>query len=280
MDFTDEIVKKYVRINKELIKKMYADLALENPADMKCCQVQGAVLEASHDKVYDASFMKNFCLNRDLVYDTDAPIDDESDMTGCFMTDGYDFGSWPMNASQIGYLTNEEASERFDIRKSEKVNVGKHLTITFAAASQGGYYPSNRTKANQDAYNSGVVKKSSKVDKNFGVFFSVFDGHGSKGTECSLDTSRHVSEHVIASVAESIDNTMHKQKYDLSSSTHRRTMDLSSYTHRASSSMYRSMHVNIGSSFHRSMSIDFDEEVHGAARHDVSAVPMLNSKMM
>lgn len=267
--FTDEHIENYERMNKELIQKMYADLAVENPADLKRRTIQASVLKVSRDYKYDKLFMLNFSpKDRDELYDTDDLTDDDSNMEGVFNVNDVDkFSSWPQDASKAGYLSNEEADERCEIHPNQTIKVGKYLSIFFAAASQGGYYPCNRTKANQDAFSSCIIKdpcSASKSKKNFGALFSVFDGHGGKGTECSLETSHHVTTHVVSTLEETIEKTKHEKAYDLSHSIHMRSMDPRFH------SIDRSNRSDLSTTFHRSMHIDFDDSNCEEAEHESS----------
>lgn len=76
------------------------------------------------------------------------------------------------------------------------------LSVTFAAASQGGYYPSERDKANQDAYISGArVCESStsrwKKKQDSGILFAVFDGHGPNGADCARQAQENVRKQFL-----------------------------------------------------------------------------------
>ena len=81
IDLNDELVEEYDRVNKDLIEKMYADPSLENPADLKRRQVQGAVLKANYDDVHDVLFDIE---DRGLAYDTNKLTDEDSELTGSF----------------------------------------------------------------------------------------------------------------------------------------------------------------------------------------------------
>ena len=55
------------------------------------------------------------------------------------------------------------------------------LQVKYAYVTQRGFYPDAMDKANQDAF---IVKKDVAGDPDT-MFFGVFDGHGTAGTECA-----------------------------------------------------------------------------------------------
>ena len=93
-------------------------------------------------------------------------------------------------------------SERFEVKDTQALKLKGGISITFAAASQGGYYPSERDKTNQDAYIAGArVGDASnsrwKKRKDAGILFAVFDGHGSNGADCARQAREHVGEQFV-----------------------------------------------------------------------------------
>ena len=189
MQFTDERVEEFAKLNKELVDKMISDLAEDNPDDLSRRQVQGSVLKAP--LVHFQSSFQMLEMDREKLLDD---TDDEDEVhDSAFKVANIDFAKWPRNSSQVGYLTRHSVTGRLQVEESKTVNLGKHMTMTFAAASQRGYYPSDRNKPNQDAYLSGVMAVCPDTDKSYSLF-SVFDGHGDIGDECARIT-RDMVEH-------------------------------------------------------------------------------------
>jgi len=100
-------------------------------------------------------------------------------------------------------VPDSEVSKRLKVQDTQTLKVKGGLSITFAAASQGGYYPCDSNKANQDNFIAGLRgnhgKRSSyrngKNDtaENSAVLFAVFDGHGHTGAECATLTRDYIS---------------------------------------------------------------------------------------
>ena len=95
------------------------------------------------------------------------------------------------------------------VKRTETIEAVKEVPIKFgnyklryAWVSQRGYYPDTPHKANQDAH---VEIENYCADQGFEDMhlFGVFDGHGSKGTECAqwaaeqvpLELARRLKEH-------------------------------------------------------------------------------------
>ncbi|EJK77236.1 hypothetical protein THAOC_00944 [Thalassiosira oceanica] len=120
---------KYTLVNKRLIRKMNEELAEENPKDLRQRQIQGDVLKNDTLHHNDGLFVKSPEMNIDDALDR---IDELRECYGLNKTAKkavYDFSSFPTSASRIGFLSDLE----------------------------GGYYPNNKTKPNQDAYLAGEI---------------------------------------------------------------------------------------------------------------------------
>lgn len=121
----------------------------------------------------------------------------------------------------VATVPGVEVSERFEVQETQKLRLKGGLSVKFAAASQGGYYPSDREKANQDAYIAGAKVTEAKRNPSLlkkksdsGLLFAVFDGHGPNGTECARRAQTHVREQFVggmknASTREDIDELAH-----------------------------------------------------------------------
>lgn len=103
-------------------------------------------------------------------------------------------------------MPDAEVSRRFVVQKKKTIKLKGGISIKFAAASQGGYYPSDREKPNQDAFIAGqrvggTTRMSRwKQEKESGLLFCVFDGHGPCGAEASNQAKEHVMNHFSDSV--------------------------------------------------------------------------------
>lgn len=190
---TDHEVAEFGKTNTKLIEQMHIDLAVDNPDDLERRMRQSSVLKSSFERVvYDEAFMtKSMKLNfKDLV---DLDYDDEEEKDR-FDVSGVDFSLWPKDASRVGFLSDDEVAERFQIQDTQTLQVGKKKTIRFSAATQRGYYPSDRDKNNQDVFLAGAKIQDGDF-KN--AFFAVYDGHGTCGDKCAKLT-RDIFQKVIA----------------------------------------------------------------------------------
>jgi len=164
--FTDEQIEEFKVLNELGIKKMMEDLQQENPEDAKRRIIQKTVLEQ------DAVMLSS--------------TDDENGLSDVDEEDEFDDGEdkikkmhpykWPRGASKVGYLTDEQVSERFQVKETSVLKSGK-FSIKYSVAMQRGYYPSNLDKPCQDAF----------LDSNYleMQWLCVFDGHGPTGHDCA-----------------------------------------------------------------------------------------------
>jgi serine/threonine protein phosphatase PrpC len=65
-----------------------------------------------------------------------------------------------------------------------------NVQVKYAYVTQRGYYPDTPDKANQDTF---IVRKDVGGDPE-AIFFGVFDGHGTAGTECAKFACEKVSQ--------------------------------------------------------------------------------------
>mmetsp|Transcript_24985 Transcript_24985/g.31471 ORF Transcript_24985/g.31471 Transcript_24985/m.31471 type:complete len:435 (+) Transcript_24985:3-1307(+) len=196
IEFTEELLQEYDALNKKLLDKMYSDLAEENPLDLSRREIMKSVLDEGCTHFCQSFKEKEFDKD-ELLEMTDS--EDENNNTR-FDIDDVDFKQWPHRASQLGFLSRESVLSRFVFDEEDRIEFGDDgndgqgkdsFAISFSASSQRGYYPSNRNKANQDAYINGTVL-THKFGR--GVLFSVFDGHGDDGDKCAIQTSNIVEE--------------------------------------------------------------------------------------
>jgi serine/threonine protein phosphatase PrpC len=161
-EFTDEDLKDFGRLNKAAINKMNQDLKEENPGDFERRMHQAEAL----------SFLPT--LEKEW---------DESEGT-----DGDD-------AAQA-FLTEEQLATRLEVSAEKAASLPNGRRFRFSTASQRGYYPHEHGKPNQDASRSDVAT-------NGGFhWFSVLDGHGPAGHECSGFSAQRIPQLFRASVAE------------------------------------------------------------------------------
>ena len=78
-------------------------------------------------------------------------------------------------------VSRDDVSRRLKVQDARTLELKGGLSITFAAASQGGYYPGDIEKANQDAFIAG-----SRICGTTSLLFAVLDGHGHNGAECAM----------------------------------------------------------------------------------------------
>jgi len=186
IDFTEELIHEYTVENEKLVAKMNADLAVENPADLERRNIHAAVLERTTSEHYDEEFIKSSINNIDWALDNI----DSVQLKGIkrMSSADFEFCKWPMNASFVGFQHNEEVADRFKLQHTQTLKIDDGISISFAAASQAGYYPTDKNKPNQDAFIGGVVVAEEKNCKS-GVLFAVFDGHGPNGHDCASGIS-------------------------------------------------------------------------------------------
>jgi len=199
INFAEDVIQEYTKLNADLIVKMYCDLENDNPADFDRRQVQAAVLKADTSVRYDNAFISLDIADRDYVIDLDDIPNDNG--IKLHSLSNFDFCLWPKNASRVGFMSDKEVAERFEIEETQTLKLGNNMTLTFAAASQGGYYPSDKTKHNQDAFFVvGATVQCSHSNKKCGSLFSVFDGHGTAGAECARFTRDYVHFSVVSNI--------------------------------------------------------------------------------
>jgi len=201
IDFTEELQEKCSAANKTLIEKMNADLAISNPKDLQRRKIQAAVLEKTTMEHFNGEFVKKFSIDVDGALESIDSIQNDKGFQRLLNSE-FDFQNWPANASKAGFQPDKEVQERFEVQEKQKLKLKGGLTITFAAASQGGYYPSERDKANQDAYIAGAPVSDAKrtlflKKKKSGILFAVFDGHGPSGAECARHARAYVEENFV-----------------------------------------------------------------------------------
>ena len=206
--FTEALVENYEALNSKLIEKMISDLAVENPDDLHRRKVQSDVLKSS--LVYYTQSFSQLDLDRDNLYE-DIEGEDNGKANIKFDVTDIEFNQWPSRgASQAGFLSRDSVSQRFELEETRTLSLGEDINVTFAAATQRGYYPSDREKLNQDSFLSGVKaechdkhgkndSKKNKRKKSFALF-SVFDGHGRDGTTCSQTTREIVEREFIEDI--------------------------------------------------------------------------------
>ena len=198
IEFTDELVEEYNAENKQLLQQMNDDLAIENPDDLERRQVQAAVLKKTTSEHFDEEFIKSPTIDIDDALDQ---IESVKNNKG-FLTKGssglksFDFKAWPLKASQVGFVTTSIVKKRLEVEDTQTLKLKDFGQITFASASQGGYYPNDKDKANQDAFISGAQVSGIKKEDN-GILFAVFDGHGPNGHTCARKARDHVTEQFV-----------------------------------------------------------------------------------
>ena len=184
IDFTEELHEKYTAENKRLVGKMNENLAVVNLGDFVRHKIQAAVLERTASEHYDEDFVKSSSIDIDGALDG---IDEVRANKGFERRSSaeFDFHNWPSNASFVGFQPKVEVEKRLEVQDTQTIKLGDGISITFAAASQAGYYPSDRKKANQDAFIAGdivrEVKRKAmlpKKAKGEGALFAVLMGMG------------------------------------------------------------------------------------------------------
>jgi len=183
ISFTAEKIEEYEKLNKDLVDTMNSDLAQENPGDLNRRLVQASVLRKS--RVHFRQSFANLEFDREEFLED---VDDEDDTENPkFDISEVNFAQWPLKASTVGFLSRESVTGRLTFEETKSMELGADLILTYASASQRGYYPSDRGKANQDAFISGLRADSPDLTKSYALF-SVFDGHGDLGDQCAIHT--------------------------------------------------------------------------------------------
>ena len=186
--FTEEILQEYDAENKRLVAKMYEDLAVNDPDDLKRRQIQAAVLKTPTSVYYDEEFVKSAYF--DIKDDKDLDFADAFAKEKKFhetVVESFDFASWPKGAEQVGFMNEGDVAKRLCFQPTKVVALSENVSVTFAAVSQAGYYPEDRDKKNQDAFIAGEVIANPRVNGEVGVLFACFDGHGpGKSKQCYL----------------------------------------------------------------------------------------------
>lgn len=203
IDFTGRLGETYDADNAMLIEKMNADLAVDNPYDLKRRQIQAAVLEKRITEHYEKEFVKSPEMDIEEALDS---VDAVQNGKGFLFGTSFNFEQWPMNASLVGFQTDSDVSERFHLQGTQVLKLKSNVSIKFAAASQGGYYPHEKDKVNQDAFIAGTtvheVERNSqfKKERPDGILFAVFDGHGPNGADCARRAQEYVNRQFVADV--------------------------------------------------------------------------------
>ena len=191
LEIDSTLEDKYTLENERLICKMNEDLAKENPEDLRRRQIQGDVLKRDTSHHYDGFFVNWPEMNIDDALDRIDELRNSYGLNKTAESAVYDFLSFPTSASMmIRFLLDLEVGARFKVSYPKKIKLEDGLSIHYAVATQGGYYPDNKTKPNQDAYLAGetVVEPESVSTRKWwrkvgtkkpsGALFGVFDGHG------------------------------------------------------------------------------------------------------
>ena len=162
---------------------------------------------------YDEEFVKYFSIDIDDALDGIDEVQADKGFERRSSAE-FDFHNWPLNASFVGFQPKEEVAKRLEIQDTRTIKLGDGISITFAAASQAGYYPSDRKKANQDAFIAGDIvheaKRKSmlpKKAKGEGALFAVFDGHGPNGHECARSAVESIRTQFVENVLDESNTT-------------------------------------------------------------------------
>lgn len=209
IEFTDDLVAKFEMENQKLLEKMNTDLLLENPEDFHRRKRQLSIFKWKSQMHRRTFINQTEGFERDNAYDSGSEADDTS--TQSLNVDN--FANWPLGASEVGFLSDDEVFERFNIENTNSILVeggrlsrSRAFSIAYSAATQRGYYPQDRDKKNQDAFVSGVRSKSSTL-------FAVFDGHGTDGTPCAISTRDIVRKQFLEKKTNASFHNMFKDAY-------------------------------------------------------------------
>jgi hypothetical protein len=174
--FTDIEIADFERLNKEGIIQMNTDLMKENPEDLERRLVQSEVLGLPPTLIPKKE--ADLDNESEITLSSIHPFDSTRDLMPVAAARHY---SWPQVQDEHtlpGYLSEAELQSRIQIQKEQSFSLGEGLEVRCAAVTQRGYYP-NEAKLNQDVFVTTEIVKGEKV------FYGVFDGHGTTGTECS-----------------------------------------------------------------------------------------------
>ncbi len=195
--FTKADIDFFEQENKHLIEQMNRNLKIENPGDYERRIKQSSVLELAPSYITE-SFADQICdldTLDELDYIGQQDFCEGGDMYFLDDIEDHDFRSWPRDANCFGFIPEEDIN--IDVTNTKIINLPSGRSVSYAAASQTGYYPRQRGKKNQDSYLSGV-----NTNNECGFLFAVFDGHGEAGTECSTYVKDLIKEEIIEVMAE------------------------------------------------------------------------------
>ena len=102
---------------------------------------------------------------------------------------------WPAEAKKCGYLSSEEVAAGMEADCGE-FSLSDRRLVKWAAVCQRGYYPSQKTKPNQDS----ILLRPTDGGKDR-HFFGVYDGHGQAGDLCSQHARDQVPKNFWAARA-------------------------------------------------------------------------------
>lgn len=170
IEFTEKLCQDYDAENERLKKKMIDDLAVDNLDDLKVSrelsllfhvhfmymlnlhtsrplqrrQIQAAVLEKTVTEHYDEEFVKSFTIDIDDALDMIDDVNTDKGFLSPKKSEQFDFKAWPLNSSMVGFMSDVEVKERFEVQSKQTLKLKGRLSITFASATQAGYYPNER----------------------------------------------------------------------------------------------------------------------------------------
>ena len=112
--FTEKLCAEYIAENARLIDKMNADLALEDPDDLKRRQIQNAVLDMTLQEHFYEDFVKGFTKDIDAALDALDRTPEKQFLRG--RADGsFNFSQWPFRASMVGFSELRHSSKMYVI---------------------------------------------------------------------------------------------------------------------------------------------------------------------
>lgn len=186
---------------------MHADLAVENPEDLKRRLILKAVLKR------DALLLSTENPEEADDFDEEDQGDDEDKIKKLYPYE------WPKGANKVGYLTTDQVSERLQINEELAFKAG-NFTISYAVAMQRGYYPSDFEKPCQDSFLDGSFFNGVQ-------WMCVFDGHGPTGHDCAKYARDNVirsykgtlpCKEALASALLDVNKSLHESNIDDSNS--------------------------------------------------------------
>ena len=102
IEFTVKLCAEYTAENKCLIEKMNADLAIDDPEDLKRRQIQNAVLDMTVQEYVDDDFVK--CFINDIYDELDVlDITPKKQFLRGRVDGSVNFRQWPLDASSVGF---------------------------------------------------------------------------------------------------------------------------------------------------------------------------------